>query len=85
MPVLMQKIDYHGKFGHILERLQEISIMSRIGICYTACHLESQTLPSILPVLQGIKRCIPYLDSHPHKPIFYPYNSYDGSNVISFK
>ena len=24
-----------------------------------------------LPGLQGIKSCIRYLDSHPHKPIFY--------------
>ena len=31
---------------------------------------------------QGITLCIQYLDSNPHKPIFYPYNYYDGSNVI---
>ena len=35
-----------------------------------------------LPGFQGIKRCVQYLASHPHKPIFYPSNSYDGSNVI---
>ena len=31
---------------------------------------------------QGIKCCVKYLDSHPHKPIFCPYDSYDGSKVI---
>ena len=31
---------------------------------------------------QGIKCCIKYLASHPHKPIFYTYNYYDVSNVI---
>ena len=31
---------------------------------------------------QGIKSCVQYLDSHHHKPIFYPYNYYYGSNVI---
>ena len=29
-----------------------------------------------------LKRCAQYLASHPHKPIFYPYNSYYGSNFI---
>ena len=31
---------------------------------------------------QGIKLCLQYLASHPHKPIFYPSNYYDGSNFI---
>ena len=35
-----------------------------------------------LPVFQGLKRCIQYLDSHPHKPILYICNYYDGSNVL---
>ena len=36
----------------------------------------------ILHVFRGIKRCVQYLASCPHKPIFYPSNYYDGSNVI---
>ena len=35
-----------------------------------------------LPGFQGIKCCVQYLAIHPHKPIFYPSNSYDGSNFI---
>ena len=35
-----------------------------------------------LPGFQGIKRCVQYLASHPHKSIFYPSNYYDASNVI---
>ena len=35
-----------------------------------------------IPGLQGLKCCIKYLASHPHKPIVYPSNYYDGSNVI---
>ena len=31
---------------------------------------------------KGFKICVQYLDIHPHKPIFYPYNYYDGSNII---
>ena len=38
-------------------------------------------IPTI-PSFQGIKRSIQYIDSHPHKPIFYPSGSYDGSNGI---
>ena len=37
-----------------------------------------------LPGFQGIKICIQYLASHPHKPIFYPSNFYYGSNVVRF-
>ena len=55
--------------------------MSRIDLCYTTCHLATQTVSPTLPGFQGIKRCAQYLASHPHKPIFYPSNSYDGSNV----
>ena len=37
-----------------------------------------------LPGFQGINICVKYLASHPNKPIFYIYNYYDGSDVISF-
>ena len=36
-----------------------------------------------LPGFQGIKQCVQYLASHPHKPIYYPYNNNYGSNFIS--
>ena len=39
-------------------------------------------MASTLPGFQGIKRCIKYLTSYPHKNISYPSTSYDGSNVI---
>ena len=35
-----------------------------------------------LPGFQGIKRFVQYMDSHPHKPIFYPSNTYGGSKLI---
>ena len=35
-----------------------------------------------LPGLQGLKSCIQYLDSDPHKHIFYPSNYYYGSSFI---
>ena len=56
--------------------------MSRIGICYTSCHLETQTVTHTIPGFQCIKRCIKYLDNRPHTPILYPSNYYDGSNII---
>ena len=56
--------------------------MSIINICYTSCHLETQTVAPTLPDFQGIKRYDQYLASQPHKLIFYPSNSYDGSNFI---
>ena len=76
------EMEYHGKFGHTLGRIQHISFMIRIDIFYATCYLETQTVAPTLPGFQGIKRCVQYLASHPHKPIFYPSNSYDGSNFI---
>ena len=76
------EMEYHEKFGHTLGRIQHIAIMSIIDLCYATCHLEIKNMSPTLPGLQGIKRCVQYLASNPHKPIFYPSNSYDGSNVI---
>ena len=56
--------------------------MSRIDFLYATCRLDTQTIAPTLPGLQGIKQCVQYMAIHPHKPIFYPYNSYDGSNFI---
>ena len=63
-------MEYHVKFGHTLGRIQHISIMSIIDLCYETCRLATQTVVPALPGLQGIKRCVQYLASHPHKPIF---------------
>ena len=72
------EIDYHGKFGHALGRIQNIALMSRIDIFYEICRLSTQIVAPTLPGFQTIKLCVQYLDNHPHKPIFYPYNYYDG-------
>ena len=56
--------------------------MSIIDIFYTACLLGNQTVSHNLPSFQYHKLCIQYLSNHPHKPIFYPSNYYDGSNFI---
>ena len=69
------EMEYHGKFGHTLGRIQQIALMSRIDLFYATCCLDTQTVALNLPGFQGIKRCVQYLASHLHKPIFYPYNS----------
>ena len=53
-----------------------------IDILYSTCCLATQTVTHTLTGFQGIKLCVQCLDSHPHKPIFYAYNYYDGSNSI---
>ena len=75
-------MEYSGKSGQNLGRIHHISLMSIIEICCEAFHLETQTVAPTLTGFQGIKRGIKYLYIHPHKPIFYPYNYYDGSHVI---
>ena len=72
-------MQYHGKFGHTLERIQHIALISRIDLCYATCSLATQNVAPTLPGFQGIKQCVQYLASHPCIPIFYPSNSYDGS------
>ena len=76
------EIEYHGKFGYRLGRIKHIALMSKIELCYATCRLATQTVAPTLPSFQGTEQCVQYLASHPHKPIFYPYNSYDGSIVI---
>ena len=56
--------------------------MRRIKIFYKDFRLETQTVAPTLPGFQELKRCLKYLYMNPHKPIFYPFNYYDGSNVI---
>ena len=75
------EMEYHGKFGHTLGRIQHIDLMRRIDIYYTACCLATQNVVPTLTDLKGIKSCIKDLDSHPHKPIFNPSNYYDRSSV----
>ena len=77
-----EEMEYDGKFGHTLRRIQHISLTSRIDLCYETFHIATQTVASTLPGFQVIKRCIQYLASHPNKPTLYPSNFYDGSNVI---
>ena len=76
------EMEYHEKIGHTLGRIQHIALMSRIGICCATCCLATQRVEPTLTGLQGIKRCVKYLASHPHKSILFPSNYHDGSNVI---
>ena len=43
------EMEYHGKFVHTPGRIQHISLMSRIEICYTACSPKNQTVAPTLP------------------------------------
>ena len=78
------EMEYHGNFGHTLGRIQHLSLMSRIYICYATCILATQNMAPTLPGFQGITIYVQYMDSHPHKPIFYSSNYYYGSNFIRF-
>ena len=78
-------MDYYGKFGHTIGRMQHISLMSIIEIYYTSCFLATQNMATTLPGFQIINSCIKYLANHTHKPIFYRSNYYDGSNCIIIK
>ena len=62
--------EYHGKFGHTLGNIKHIYHMSRIDFFYSTCCIETQTVETTITGFQGIKRCVQYLASNPHKPIF---------------
>ena len=76
------EMEYNGKFGNTIGRINHIALMSRIEIFYTDCCLATQIVSPTLHGFQGPKRCIQYLAIHPHKPIFYPSKFYDVSNFI---
>ena len=73
---------YKKQFGRTIRRVQHIFLMSRNEIGYTTCHLKTQTVAPTLTGFQDIKCCVRYMASHPPKPIFFPSDSYDGSNVV---
>ena len=79
------ELEYDGRFGHTLGRIQQIFLMSIIAIFYATCRLATQNVAPTITGFQGIKRCVQYLASHSHKPIFYPYNYDDVSNIIRLK
>ena len=64
-------MEYHRKFGHTIGRIQQIFIMTRIDIFYTACRLVTQNMEPTIPGFQGLKLCIQYLVSCPNKPIYF--------------
>ena len=76
------EMEYHGKFGHTPGRIQQISLINIIDLCCATCRLATQTVAPTLPIFQGIKLCVKYLASNPHKPMFYPSNYYYESNFI---
>ena len=76
------EMEGNGKLGHTIGRIQHISLMSRIDICYETCLLSTQTVSPPLPGFQGINHCAKYMASHLYKSILYTYNSYYGSNSI---
>ena len=49
------ELEYHGKFGHTLGMIQQISLMGRIDTFNATCRLATQTVAPTLPVFQGIK------------------------------
>ena len=63
-------MEYPGKSLHTLGEIQYIDLISIMDLFYAICHMDTQTLALTLTGFQGIKRCVHYLASHPHKPIF---------------
>ena len=46
------EMEYHGKFGHTLGRIQHIDLMIKIDLCYATCRLATQTVAPTLPRFQ---------------------------------
>ena len=75
-------MEYHGKCGHTLVRIQHVALLSRIKTSYATCCLATQTVSATIPGFQCINLCAQYMASHPYKPIFYTSNYYYISYVI---
>ena len=46
------EMEYHGKFGHNIGRIQHIAVMGRIEIFYATFHLATQTMAPTIPGFQ---------------------------------
>ena len=80
--VFKEEMENYDNFKHYIGWIQHIAIISIIEIFYIDSCLGTQTITTNLPGFLCFKLCIHYLDSHPHKHIFYPYYYYDISNII---
>ena len=49
------EMEYHGKFGHTIGRIQKISPMSKMDTYYIARRLETQTEAPTITGFQGLK------------------------------
>ena len=78
MPLIRKKWNTIEILDTKLGGIQHIALMSIIDFFCEICRLDTQTLAPTIPGFQGIKCCVKYIGSLPHKPIFYPYNYYDG-------
>ena len=58
-------MEYHGKFGHTIGRMQHISLMIIFDICYAYCYISTKNVTPTLPGFRGIKICIQYMAIHP--------------------
>ena len=72
----MENLDIH------LEGYKKFLLWEELNFFYATCRIATQIVAPNIPGFQVIKQCVQYLDSHPHKSIFYPSNYYDGSNII---
>ena len=55
------EMEYNGKFGHTIVRIQYIALMSITYTCYTDCRMATQTVAPNINGFQGLKRCIQYI------------------------
>ena len=78
----MEEMEYPGKLVHTIGHIQHTDIMRIFDIFYKAFLLVTQNMAPTTNGFQGLNKCIQYLANYPHKPVFYPYNSYDIPNII---
>ena len=49
------EMEFHGKFGHTLGRIQRIALMSIIDLCYATFFIATHTVAPNIPDFRGIK------------------------------
>ena len=79
--IYKSEMEQHGKFGHNLGQIHKTAIMIRVEICYTACNLGNHMWCLLFLYINISKDVLNSLIVTPTN-LFYPFNSYGGSNVI---
>ena len=81
---LLEK-QYGGSYRSIYGSLLYFVNITRIDIMFAMCHLGKFTGAPTAAAFAGLRRICRYIATKPHRPLYYPANPSERTNIISFE